>query len=60
MPGIATDIIESKIAEQKLRDSESHLQALLNSIDDIAVEVSREGIYTTSDKKRIPALYNTA
>jgi PAS domain S-box-containing protein len=43
---IASDITESKVAEQKLRNSEAHLQALLNSIDDIAVEVSREGVYT--------------
>lgn len=44
--GIATDITESKIKEQKLKESEAHLQALLNSIDDIALEVNKEGVYT--------------
>lgn len=43
---IATDITESKLAEKKLRDSEAHLQALLNSIDDVAFEISRDGEYT--------------
>ncbi|MBL0740207.1 PAS domain-containing sensor histidine kinase [Chryseolinea lacunae] len=43
---IATDITESKAAEKKIRDSEAHLQALLHSIDDIAFEVSRDGVYT--------------
>ncbi|HEX6893122.1 MAG TPA: PAS domain S-box protein, partial [Chryseolinea sp.] len=57
--GIATDITVSKTAEQKLRDSESHLQALLNSIDDIAVEVSREGVYTNIWTKKEYLLYIT-
>lgn len=42
---IAADITESRKKDQLLRQSESHLHALLNSIDDIAMEVSREGIY---------------
>jgi PAS domain S-box-containing protein len=58
--GIATDITISKTAEQKLRDSESHLQALLNSIDDIAVEVSREGVYTNIWTKKEYLLYITS
>jgi PAS domain S-box-containing protein len=57
--GIASDITVSKTAEQKLRDSESHLQALLNSIDDIAVEVSREGVYTNIWTKKDYLLFIT-
>jgi len=56
---IATDISEPKIAEQKLRDSEAHLQALLNSIDDIALEVSREGVYTNIWTKKEYLLFIT-
>ena len=56
---IATDITESKTAEQKLRDSESHLQALLNSIDDIAVEVSKAGVYTNIWTKKEYLLFIT-
>ena len=44
--GIATDITEAKTKEQLLRQSEAHLQALLNSIDDIAFEISGDRIYT--------------
>jgi PAS domain S-box-containing protein len=57
--GIASDITESKVAEQKLRNSEAHLHALLNSIDDIAVEVSREGIYTNIWTKKDYMLFIT-
>ena len=39
--GIATDITEQKNIEEKIRSSETHLQALLNSIDDIVFEVDR-------------------
>ena len=56
---IASDITESKVAEQKLRNSEAHLQALLNSIDDIAVEVSREGVYTNIWTKKDYLLFIT-
>ncbi len=44
--GIATDITEAKEKEKLLKKSEAHLQALLNSIDDIAFEINREKIYT--------------
>ena len=44
--GIASDITEAKKKEQLLKDSEAHLYALLNSIDDIAFEVSRKKVYT--------------
>ncbi len=57
--GIASDITVSKVAEQKLRNSEAHLQALLNSIDDIAVEVSREGVYTNIWTKKEYMLFIT-
>lgn len=57
--GIATDITESKVAEQKLRDSESHLKALLNSIDDIAFEVNKEGVYTNIWTKKEYLLFVT-
>lgn len=44
--GIATDITEQKIAEQKITQSEAHLQALLNSIDDMGLEVDSHGVCT--------------
>ena len=56
---VATDITEPKKAEQKLRDSEAHLQALLNSIDDIALEVSKEGVYTNVWTKKEYLLFIT-
>jgi len=54
---VVADISESKIAEQKIRESEAHLQALLNSIDDIALEVSKEGIYTNVWTKKENLLF---
>ena len=57
--GIATDITESKTAEQKLKESEAHLHALLNSIDDIAIEVSKEGVYTNIWTKKDNLLFVT-
>jgi PAS domain S-box-containing protein len=44
--GIATDITEARKREQLLKNSEAHLQTLLNSIDDIAFEINKERIYT--------------
>ncbi len=44
--GIATDITVAKKKEKLLRKSEAHLQALLNSIDDIAFEINREKVFT--------------
>ncbi len=44
--GIGADITEARKKEKLLKKSEAHLQALLNSIDDIAFEISREKIYT--------------
>lgn len=38
--GIATDITEQKKTNDRIIESESHLQALLNSIDDIAFEIT--------------------
>jgi PAS domain S-box-containing protein len=43
---IASDITESKLAAKKITESEAHLQALLNSIDDVALEVSKDGVFT--------------
>lgn len=57
--GIATDVTDSRVAEQKLRDSEAHLQALLNSIDDIALEVSKAGVYTNIWTKKEYLLFIT-
>lgn len=50
--GIATDITEQKGIEEKIRSSETHLQALLNSIDDIVFEVDRHGVFTNLWTKR--------
>jgi PAS domain S-box-containing protein len=50
--GIATDISEQKNIEEKIRSSETHLQALLNSIDDIVFEVDRYGVFTNLWTKR--------
>jgi len=44
--GIASDITEQKEKDEQIRKSESHLQALLSSIDDIVFEVTRNGTYT--------------
>jgi len=44
---IATDITEQKKIDERIRHSEAHLRALLHSIDDIALEVNSERIYTT-------------
>lgn len=57
--GIATDITVSKNAEQKIKESEAHLQALLNSIDDIALEVNKEGVYTNIWTKKDHLLFVT-
>ncbi|HEY5824945.1 MAG TPA: PAS domain S-box protein [Cyclobacteriaceae bacterium] len=42
---IASDITEQRKKDEQIRQSEGHLQALLNSIDDIAFEVARNGTY---------------
>lgn len=42
---IATDITEQKEAEKKIRESEMGLNALVNSIDDIILEVDEHGRY---------------
>lgn len=56
---IATDITELRVAAQKIKESELHLQALLNSIDDIAIEVSRDGVYTNIWTKNESLLFVT-
>ncbi|HEX5171615.1 MAG TPA: PAS domain S-box protein [Cyclobacteriaceae bacterium] len=43
--GIATDITEQKIANEKIKESESHLRALISSLDDIVYEVDETGRY---------------
>ncbi len=55
--GIATDITEQKIAEHKIKQSEIHLQALLNSIDDIVLEVDKRGVYTNIWTKKGSLLF---
>lgn len=42
---IATDITEQKKANEKILESESHLKALVNSIDDVIIEVDEHGRY---------------
>ncbi|MBL7858862.1 MAG: PAS domain S-box protein [Cyclobacteriaceae bacterium] len=55
--GIATDITEQKRSEQKLKSSEAHLQALLNSVDDIVIEANRHGVYTNVWTKKDHMLF---
>ena len=43
--GIATDISDQKAAEQKLRESEAHLNAILTSMDDTTFEIDESGRY---------------
>jgi PAS domain S-box-containing protein len=42
---IATDISEQKKADEDLRQSRNHLKVLLESLDDIALEVDEHGTY---------------
>jgi PAS domain S-box-containing protein len=42
---IATDISEQKAAEQKLKESEAHLNAILISMDDSTFEIDEQGRY---------------
>ena len=42
---IATDISEQKIIHEKISESESHLRALISSIEDIIYEVDKDGCY---------------
>ncbi len=42
---IATDISEQKKADEELRQSRNHLRVLLESLDDIALEVDEHGTY---------------
>lgn len=42
---IATDISEQKEAEQKLKQSEAHLNAILTSMDDSTFEIDEQGRY---------------
>lgn len=43
--GIATNITEQKKATEKIKQSESHLRALVSSLDDIVYEVDETGKY---------------
>ncbi len=43
--GIATDITEQKKITDRVHQSEAHLFALLNSIDDIAFEISKDFVH---------------
>ena len=43
---IAQDISKWKAGEEKSNDTEAYIEALLNSMDDIAFEINKEGIYT--------------
>jgi PAS domain S-box-containing protein len=42
---IATDISDQRKADEELRQSRNHLQALIQSLDDIAFEVDQQGNY---------------
>jgi PAS domain S-box-containing protein len=42
---IATDITVLKRAEAKIRKSEAHLQALVTSLDDVVIEIDKNGTY---------------
>lgn len=44
--GIATDITEQRKADEALRQSRAHMETLLSSLDDVVVEISRDGTYT--------------
>ena len=54
---IATDVTEQKKITDRVHQSEAHLFALLNSIDDIAFEISKdyvhENIWTKNESLRI-------
>lgn len=42
---IATDITEQKKADEELRQSRNHLRVLLESLDDLALEVDENAVY---------------
>lgn len=44
--GIATDVTEQRKADEALRQSRAHMETLLSSLDDVVVEISRDGTYT--------------
>lgn len=43
---IARDISKRKAGEERANDAEAYIEALLNSMDDIAFEIDKHGIYT--------------
>lgn len=49
--GIATDITDQKISNEKIRESESHLRALVSSLEDIVYEVDEFGRYLNAWSK---------
>lgn len=43
---MAMNVTAQKRAEQTIKDSQAHIDALLNSMDDIAFEINKDGTYT--------------
>jgi len=56
--GIATDISQQKKIDLKIKESEAHLQALISSLDDIVLEVHRNGTYLNVWTKNHDLLFN--
>jgi PAS domain S-box-containing protein len=55
--GIATDITDIKIADAKIKQSEAHLHALVTSLDDVVLEIDKNGIYLNLWTKRNEYLF---
>lgn len=54
---IATDITEQRKADQKVRESQEHLQALVSSLDDIVFELDQNARFTHIWVKRDEDLF---
>ena len=55
--GIATNITEQKNANEKIKESESHLRAVVSSLDDILYEVDESGRYLNAWAKNEQLLF---